>query len=234
MKKLTKVSKKKMNYYITVIGAASLVSLLVIFLLVWLVNYLGQGEQDAVDTMSYNYSDIEVKRPAIQEKLLTKNVNSRPGTALNQVKGIVVHYTANPGTDAEANRNYFESRKDCADESSNKVSSHFIIGLDGTIIQCIPENEIAYASNKRNADTISIECCHPGKSGKFTKATYQALIHLSAYLCSKYEIATDNVIRHYDVTGKICPKYFVKHPDIWTTFQSDIFKFLKKSVKKET
>lgn len=234
MKKFTKVSKRKMKYYLTVTGAASLVSLLVIFLLVWLVNYLGQGEQNVVDTVSYNYSGIEVERPAIQEKLLTRNINSRPGTALAHVNGIVVHYTANPGTDAEANRNYFESRKDCADESSNKVSSHFIIGLDGTIIQCIPEDEIAYASNKRNADTISIECCHPGKSGKFTKATYQALVHLSAYLCAKYEITTDNVIRHYDVTGKACPKYFVKHSDAWETFRADVFKYLKKSVKKET
>jgi len=234
MRRFTKVPKKKMKYYLTVTGAASLVSLLVIFLLVWLVHYLGQGDQNAVNTVSYNYSNIEVERPPIQEKLLTKNVNSRPGTALHHVRGIVVHYTANPGTDADANRNYFESRKECADESSNKVSSHFIIGLDGTIIQCIPENEIAYASNNRNADTISIECCHPKKNGKFTNATYQALIHLSAYLCNKYEITTDNVIRHYDVTGKVCPKYFVKHPDAWKTFQSDIFKFLRKSVKKET
>ena len=77
---------------------------------------------------------------------------------------------ANPGTDAMANRNYFESRKTLSDDTANKVSSHFIIGLDGTIIQCIPLNEISiHASNNRNSDTISIECCHPDSSGKFSK-----------------------------------------------------------------
>lgn len=178
--------------------------------------------------MSYDYSTFNVPKPEVIERFLTKNVNSRPGIVLDKVKGIVVHYTANPGTDAEANRNYFESRKDCADESSNKVSSHYIIGLDGTIIQCIPENEIAYASNNRNADTISIECCHPKKGGKFTTETYQSLLHLTAYLCDKYEISEEKVIRHYDVTGKICPKYFVEHPKAWRVFHTELIEYFKK------
>lgn len=160
-------------------------------------------------------------------------MNSRPGTALNKINGLVIHYTANPGTDAEANRNYFESRKDFPDEGGYKVSSHYIVGLDGTIVQCIPENEIAYASNDRNSDTISIECCHPKKNGKYAKKTYRALIHLAAYLCDKYELEPEKIIRHYDVTGKICPRYYVKHPDAWKKLKSDVDAYLKKSEKKE-
>lgn len=49
---------------------------------------------------------------------------------------------------------------------TGSVSSNFIIGMDGEIIQCVPIDEMAYASNTRNSDTVSIECCHPGKDGQ--------------------------------------------------------------------
>ena len=84
-----------------------------------------------------------------------------------------------------------------------------MIGLEGEIIQCIPTWEMAYASNDRNADTISIECCHPDENGKFTDAT-------------------DQVIRHYDVTGKICPKYFVEDEDAWVEFRRNVQDALEK------
>ncbi|MBR1743246.1 MAG: N-acetylmuramoyl-L-alanine amidase, partial [Lachnospiraceae bacterium] len=176
------------------------------------------------------YSKITVEAREIKEKLLTKNVNSRPGIALKKIKGIVIHYTANPNTDAKANRNYFESRKNMEDTSVNKVSSHYIIGLSGNILRCIPDEEIAYASNKRNKDTLSIECCHPDSTGKFSTKTYQALIHLVAYLADRYEISLDEIIRHYDVTGKECPKYYVQHEDAWERLKNDVAAYLKKSV----
>lgn len=69
-------------------------------------------------------------------------------------------------------------------------------------MQCIPCNEIAYASNDRNEDTIAIECCIPDETGEFTDATYQSLIELTAWLMGRYDLTTDDVIRHYDVTGK--------------------------------
>lgn len=33
-----------------------------------------------------------------------------------------------------------------------------------------------------------------------------------------YHLQSQDVIRHYDVTGKICPKYFVEHEDQWKEF----------------
>lgn len=220
--------KEKKQYYIKVIGAASLMSLLIIVLLFGISYATGNSDGLIINTASYDYSNIDVPCPDIEERLLTKNENSRPGMTLKEVKGIVVHYTANPGTGAEANRNYFESRKDCPDETKYKVSSHYIIDTDGSIIRCIPENEIAYASNKRNSDTISIECCHPDKSGKFTQQTYQSLVKLTAYLCTKYQLATENVIRHHDVTGKMCPLYYVKKPKAWKGFKKDVDSYLEK------
>ena len=154
--------------------------------------------------------------------------NNRDNTvqALEKVNGIVVHYTANPGTDAEDNRNYFNNlpKINAGKQKATYASSHFVIGLEGQIVQCIPLNEIAYASNARNYDTISIECCHPGKDGKFNNTTYQALIELVSYLCLKYDLTKEQVIRHYDVTGKLCPLYFVKHEDEWNQLKDKIEK----------
>lgn len=168
--------------------------------------------------------------PAIQENLLSPNEYSRPGTTLTDVRGIVVHYTANPGTSALANRNYFNNLERINAKKKNKTyaSSHFVIGIDGEIVQCIPLNEIAYASNERNDDTISIECCHRKKSGRFTRDTYHSLVELVTYLCKKYGLEETDVIRHYDVTGKNCPKYFVDHEDAWQDFRSDVAAELEK------
>lgn len=233
MKKLTKAKKEKIKYFLIIAGAASAVSLLVLVIFVMVIQRVPTKTVKKEKKDSLDYSLIEVEKPNISKKLLTKNINSRPGTPLEDIKGIVVHYTANPGTNAKANRNYFESRKDCPDEGQYKVSSHFIIGLQGSIIQCIPENEIAYASNNRNSDTISIECCHPDDSGKFTDETYRSLIRLVSYLCDKYEIPVNQIIRHYDVTQKECPRYFVNHPEEWEKFHSDVTAYLKKKMKKQ-
>ncbi len=152
--------------------------------------------------------------------LLSVNEYSRPGTPLEQVNGVVVHYVGNPGTTAEQNRSYFQN---LAQTHETYASSHFIIGMDGTIIQCVPLNEISYCSNNRNQDTIAIECCHPDESGEFTPETLDALSRLLSWLIDSFHLERDDLLRHYDVTGKICPKYFVDHPEAWDAFRDSLF-----------
>lgn len=151
---------------------------------------------------------------------LTPNEYSRPGKELKEVNAIVVHYVGNPGTTAAQNRSYFENLKDT---HATSASSHYIIGLEGEIIQCVPLNEISYASNNRNKDTIAIECCHPDETGQFTTATYKSLVKLVAALCRTYDLNPETgIIRHYDVTGKYCPLYYVNHEDEWYGFKLDV------------
>ena len=152
--------------------------------------------------------------------LLEENAYSRPGIQLRQVNGIVVHYVGNAGTTAEQNRSYFAS---LAQTHETHASAHFVIGLKGEILQCVPLDELAYCSNDRNTDTISIECCHPGEDGAFTQETYDSLVRLCRFLIRHYRLHQGDVIRHYDVTGKLCPLYYVEHEDAWAAFQKDIF-----------
>ena len=157
--------------------------------------------------------------PTWTEDFLTPNEYSRPGEALPEVTNIFVHYTANPGTSAAQNRSYFEQQKDMHEAS---VSAHFIIGYEGEIIQCIPLDEIAYAVQTRNYDSVSIECCYKDRDGSFTQETYDSLIALLAWLTDIYDLETEDILRHYDCGGKKCPLYYTDHPDAWERLKEDV------------
>lgn len=176
-------------------------------------------EEVKAEVTSTLYNPIQ---PKLDVQLLTPNPYSR----LEKVNGIVVHYTANPGTSARQNRDYFNG---LAETKKTKASSHFVIGLEGEIVQCIPCNEISYASNNRNSDTISIECCIEDETGKFNDSTYQSLIELTTWLMGRYDLSADDVIRHYDVTGKKCPLYFVEHEDAWEQFHKDLDTYIEEN-----
>ena len=140
---------------------------------------------------------------------------ARSGLRLSDYTGVVIHYVGNPGTSAKGNRNYFAT-------PGTPVVSHFVIGLEGEILQCLPLWERSVASNQRNRDTISIEVCHPDDSGRFTEATYRSLVRLTAWLCRTGELSPEQVIRHYDVTGKECPRYFVHNEAAWRQLRNDV------------
>ena len=151
----------------------------------------------------------------IKNALLT-NSKARPKTKRAKTTKIAIHYVGNPGSSAMANRNYFNN-------CGLYVSAHYIIGLDGEIIRCVPEDEIAYTTNSANSYSIGIENCHPDWTGKFNSKTYASLVELCADLCKRYKLdPLTDLIRHYDVTKKICPKYFVDHPDEWNKFKYDV------------
>lgn len=158
-------------------------------------------------------------KESVKAQLLTMNPYSRPGTKMKNINGIVIHYVGNPETTAQNNRDYFEG---LAEKGSTYASSHFVVGLKGEVIQCVPLNEVAYCSNDRNDDTISIEVCHPDATGKFNQDTYESVVELTAYLCKMFELTTDDVIRHYDVTGKRCPLYYVDHEDAWIQLKDEV------------
>ena len=158
----------------------------------------------------------------ITENFLTPNPYSRPQTKLKTVTKIVVHYVGNPSSTATANRNYFENLKN---SKATYASSHYIIGLDGEIIQCIPENEISYCTNEANSYSVSIENCHPDAAGKFNDKTYASLVELCADICKRYKLAPkSDVIRHYDVNGKKCPLYYVNNSAAWDKLREDVDK----------
>ncbi len=162
-------------------------------------------------------------------KLLTP-YNYTTGTA-DRIKYIVIHYVGALGG-AEANCKYYASQYIGA-------SAHYFVGFSGEIWQSVEDKDIAWhcgaSSYKhpecRNANSLGIEMCVRNSSGNLTDtsrdwyfedATAKAAIELTKELMAKYNIPTDRVIRHHDVTGKICPNPYVwNHTQhTWDGFQA--------------
>ena len=111
-----------------------------VVLLVIAVSTSGRGCSIAEYMMgkAFPVTDYKIGNVEITEHLLTVNEYSRPGYELENINGIVIHYTGNPGTTAEANRNYFQT---LAYDRTAYASAHFVIGLEGEVVQCIPLDE---------------------------------------------------------------------------------------------
>jgi len=202
--------------------------LVFIYKMIGVIYHFTHNEQEAdvikevFEPIIKDMNENEISPPAIIEDYLDINEYSRPGTPLNTVKNIFVHYTANKGTSAEQNRSYFAN---LALTHERSASAHFIIGYDGKLIQCIPLDEEAYAVMTRNSDSISIECCFLAEDGSFTQETYDTLIHTLAWLLNKYQLSTDDILRHYDCGGKLCPIYYVENEDAWDKLLQDVAAF---------
>lgn len=144
----------------------------------------------------------------------------------NNIKYIVIHYTANDGDSDEANGNYFAN-------NVVKSSAHYFVD-DDSVTLSVPENYIAYhcGANKyyhstcRNSNSIGIEMCDTKRNGKYdvTETTLKNTIELVKSLMKKYHVPVQNVLRHYDVTHKICPAYFVNDVAAWNTFKNRLSK----------
>lgn len=176
----------------------------------------------------------------IIRKIITKNFTK----GRNKVnKYIVIHYTTDlkskPGQ-AEANRNYFNT-------TNNEASAHYIVD-DKYIIQAVEDFDTAWHCGAktykhphcRNSNSIGIEMCSSNSSGKpykqcyatdldwyFTEEVENNTIELTAYLMEKYNIPIENVIRHYDVTGKICPSPYVQQKGEWDRFKNKLNKYIE-------
>ena len=139
--------------------------------------------------------------PTISEFIQCDSRNYTQGRRGYTVDHIAVHYT---GTNASAHNNllYFS-------RNSVGASAHYFIDKDGTICQSVSESDVAWAVGQwaMNCRSISIECVSAGDD--FTDAQKASLRDLVLDIMSRYGIPASNVIRHYDVTGKLCPAPYV-------------------------
>ena len=167
----------------------------------------------------------------IDEDHLTINRYSRPGTMLKDALAIVMHWVANPGSSAQANRNFFEGRKD---GKSGYGSAHYIVGLHGEIIECIPPTEVAWHCGSKtytaytrtitrgnpNYVTLGVELCHPRADGEFSGETLKSAVSLVASLCNDFDLNPYKTITtHKAIVGwKDCPKYWCDNPGEFQRF----------------
>lgn len=167
--------------------------------------------------------------------LLARDDNYGGTRPTSAITFLVYHYTGNRTDTAINNATYFHNRYVDA-------SAHYFVD-DNNIYQSVPDNYVAwsvgstgwldqgspYASKGHtfwgictNYNSISIEMC--STNGVHTEATLKNAKELGQYLCNKYGITNDHVIRHFDVNGKLCPITFVTGESAWKNFKKDIGK----------
>lgn len=147
------------------------------------------------------------------------------------IKYIVIHYTANDGDHDESNARYFRN-------NIVKTSAHYFVD-DDSVTQSVPDLSLAYAVGGKkwsdcsktgggklygkvtNKNSLSIELCDTQKNGKLaaTEATMANAAELCRMLMKKYKVDADHVVRHFDVTGKHCPAYFMDSKK-WASFKA--------------
>ena len=149
---------------------------------------------------------------------IIKNKNFRAGRNCGQrtekIQYIVIHYTGSEGTAAN-NVSYFNS-------GDRGASAHYFVDRSGEIREyCDPAKYYAwhcggslesshhpYHGKCTNRNSIGIEICthNNGKNWEFTAKAVAAAVELTKYLMKQFGVPASNVIRHYDVTGKSCPR----------------------------
>lgn len=144
-------------------------------------------------------------KPTITYQHLPIRINN-PGQRIVP-REIILHYIGNPGTTAAANAKYFLN-------VNSRTSVHYMVD-DSSIIEIIPPTMKSYGTNSKehNEKGIQIEMCHPDGTGKINEATLKNVVWLCRELMGAFGIT--EIIRHYDVTGKRCPLWYVEHPEEW-------------------
>lgn len=165
--------------------------------------------------------------PVITKKLTKVNFTDADRKK-GDIKYLVKHYVGATGT-AEQNAAYFHN-------SYRGASAHYFVGHRGEIYQVVRDEDIAWhcGASKykhdscRNSNSIGIELCvKKDEKGKwyYTEQTQAAAIRLFAYLMVKYDIPLKNVLRHYDVTGKVCGEPDVRRGTrMWRNFKANLMK----------
>ena len=153
----------------------------------------------------------------VEQHLITNNMKK----ADRKPRWIVIHDTANESKTATAlaHINYYQTNK-------REASAHYTVD-DTRIVQTVLDKDIAYHCGDKkndkvnNKNSIGIEMCI-NEGGDFGE-TVESTIKLTQYLMDEYNIPKNRVIRHYDVTGKPCPRKFVKeNPKGWTDFKNKL------------
>lgn len=116
---------------------------------------------------------------------------------------IVVHFTATLAS-ARNNATYF-----ARNEGQGASAHYFVDDITPEIYQSVAEGDTAWHAGdwQMNCRAIGIEVVSAGED--FSATEVEKLGWLVRKLMAKYGIGASGVIRHYDVTGKLCPAPYV-------------------------
>lgn len=171
-----------------------------------------------------------VQKPEMIEKFMKINKYGRPGTKRRRTTKIAWHFTGQHDVSAKNTVSYFSNVVANGYRVNGRyiyASSHLVVGLQGELYYIVPFNEIAYTTNSANAYSIGVECATTGADDHYTDEEYKTMVKTGAWLAQTYKLDPRvDFIRHYDVTRKVCPRYFVNNVKAWKQFKLDCYNYM--------
>ena len=170
---------------------------------------------------------MTVKKPTMVNKTPLKLSKYIAGGKRSRTTKIAWHYTGAHDVKAINTINNWFNSINRGEQGNKYASSHFLCDLDGTIYTYVPMDRIAWTTNAANYYSIGIECATTGNDDHYTDAEYASMVKLGAWLAQYYGLdPRTDFIRHYDVTKKICPRYFVNNSGKWKQFKLDCYNYM--------
>ena len=166
------------------------------------------------------------------KKKIANRANYGGKRSISKIEWIVLHYTGNDGDTDENNGNYFAN-------NIIKASAHAFVDDDSVTIS-VPDDYVAYAvagskysncsetgggkcfGKVTNTNSYSIEICDDVKNGVVypSKKTIENALAYAEAKAKEFGIPKSRIIRHFDVNGKPCPKYWcgtAEKDKLWKT-----------------
>ena len=196
-------------------------------------NYTGSGNP---------YEGVETEKLYnIIPYYISEKSQNRQQTKINIVKAIVIHWTGVPNQSPIDTIDYWNS-------DDRIGSAQYVVSTRGGIFQAMPEEERARHAGSSdgkyqpkatelfgdginpNAYSIGIEMEPINWAGEFSEETFNATVLLTSELCERYNLDPySEVIRHYDVTGKECPKLYVNDEIAWRSFLDAVYEKMEEN-----
>ena len=171
-----------------------------------------------------------VQMPNMITQFMKINKYGRPGIKRSKTTKIAWHFTGQHDVSAKNTVSYFSNVVANGYKVNGRyiyASSHLVMGLNGEIYHIVPFNEIAYTTNDANYYSIGVECATTGSDDHYTDEEYVSMVKTGAWLAQTYKRdPRKDFIRHYDVTRKVCPRYFVNNVKAWEQFKLDCYNYM--------
>ena len=203
------------------------------------MHYRNQDPREYPSILGIFENEVEVDF-TIYDYLLKESKYTRSGRKLDdgKIRALSWHWTGNAGAGAKGHYRFFSGL------NGRYASYNLMIGLDANVYVLIPPGEVAWHSGPSqntkqetldllnghlpNHATIGISFCHKDWDGEPTTDQLETMVALGAYLCDRYDLDPEiHNIRHFDCTGKECPRWFVRNEDKWDAFLESIKTTLK-------
>ena len=151
------------------------------------------------------------------------------------IRYIVMHYTATHGATAYNEVMYFAKNPAAVNSSADFFIDDADIYQYNTMIDTRYSWAVGDGSSGTyggvcgNPNQISVEmsCRQSGGKWYISDATYKNAVLLVSYLMEKYGVPAERVIRHYDVSRKLCPNAYgwlaaTGSEAVWQRFKREI------------